>query len=70
MVWKLEKGELLGRVVEDGTAVQRASDRVFVGNDRIEVGFGFEPGFDSANEAFEAVEAIEFVLVAELCFIQ
>ena len=70
MVWKLEKGELLGRVVEDRTAVQRARDRVFVGNDRIEVGFGFDLGFDCVNEAVEAAEAVEFVLVAELGFIQ
>jgi hypothetical protein len=70
MVWKLEKGELLGRVVEDRRAVQRARDRVFVGNDRIEVGFGFEPGFDHSNEAFEAAEAVEFVRVTKPCCIE
>src|SRR4029434_402320 len=70
MVWKLEKGELLGRVVEDRTAVQRARDRGFVGNDRIEVGLRVEARFDRADEAFEATEAIEFVLVADLCSVE
>ena len=61
---KSEQGELPGPIVEDRTAVERARDRLFVGNDRIEVRFGFESGFDRANEAFEAAESVEFVLVA------
>ena len=37
-----------------------------MGNDRIEVGFGLEAGFDGPNESFEAAKAVESVFVAEL----
>jgi hypothetical protein len=41
-----------------------------VGDDRIEVGFGVELGFGRADEAFKAAEAVEFVLVADLCGVE
>jgi len=36
-----------------------------VSNGRIEVGVGLELRFDRASEAFEASEAVEFLLVAD-----
>jgi len=46
---EIRKGRLLGRVVEDR---RPSSEReiAFRGNDRIEVGFGFDLGFDCVNE--------------------
>ena len=43
---------------------RRARERsLFIGDSPVEVGFGLEPGFHRANEAFEAAEAVEFVSV-------
>lgn len=61
-----EEGKLSGLVVEDGAAIARARDRLFMGHHRIEISFGFESRFDLPNKALEAPETLDFVLVAEL----
>jgi hypothetical protein len=65
-----EERLLHGLVVEDGASAERGRDRLFVGDDRVEVGFGVELGFGRADEAFKAAEAVEFVFVADLCGIE
>jgi len=46
---------------------RRARERSpFRGNNRIEVGFGLER-VSMVDESFEAVKALEFVFVADLC---
>jgi hypothetical protein len=41
-----------------------------VGQDRVEIGFGLELGFDRTREAFEPAEAVDLFLVADLCCIE
>jgi hypothetical protein len=38
-----------------------------MGDDRVEVGFGFQVGFGRADEAFKSAEAVEFAPVADFC---
>src|SRR5262245_6313728 len=65
-----EERLLPGLVVEDGAPAERGRYRLFVCDDCVEVGFGFELGFGRADEAFKAAEAVEFILVADLCCVE
>ena len=65
-----EERPLPGLVVEDGAPAERWRDRLFVGDDRVEVDFGVELGFGRADEDFKAAEAVEFVPVAYLCAVE
>ena len=47
-------------VVEYRTAAERGRDCLFVGDDRVEIGFWLKLSFDRANEAFEAAETFEW----------
>ena len=68
---KNSKERLLpGLVVEDGAPAKRWRDRLFVGDDGVEVGFGVKLGFGRADEAFKTAEAVEFVPVADLCGVE
>jgi hypothetical protein len=58
-----EEKLLPGLVVEDGAPAERGRYRLFVGDYRVEVGFGVELGFSRADEAFKAAEAVGFVLI-------
>lgn len=49
---KSEEIPLLRLVVEDASPAERGRYRLFVGDGRVEVGFGVEPGFGRADEAF------------------
>ena len=41
-----------------------------MGDGRIEIGFRLELGFDGAHKAFEAAQAVDFVVVADLCAVK
>src|SRR4029078_5802477 len=65
-----EEAAVRGLVVENGTAIERGRDFVFVGNSCVKVRFGCKLCLYRPSEAFKATEAVKFLFVPNLCSIE